>query len=197
MPGAYSVEIYQVNRDGVTLLTDAEPFNAVLLNQFSLPVQDREALAAFQTEVSELSRVMTGARSLAREQQGKLSAISKAVKQTPGTGLEVYEKVQELDAALEDILYTLEGPRAVASWEELSPMDMPLNKRLNVMVRTHWSSTAELTKTETDQLEILKEEFPPVLKALEQVVDEIAVLDQRLEELKAPWTPGRLPELNQ
>ncbi len=196
MPGAYSVEIYQVNRDGVTQLSDAEPFNAVLLNQFSLPVQDREALAAFQTEVSELSRVMTGTRSLAREQQGKLSAIRKAVKQTPGTGLEVFKKVLDLDAALKDILYTLEGPRAVASWEELSPMDMPLNKRLNVMVRTHWSSTAALTKTETDQLEILKEEFPPVLKALEQVVDEIAMLDQRLEELKAPWTPGRVPELN-
>ena len=37
-------------------------------------------------------------------------------------------------------------------------MEMPLNNRLNVMVRTHWSSTSELTKTETDQLDILKED---------------------------------------
>ena len=43
---------------------------------------------------------------------------------------------------------------------------MPLNRRLNIMVRTHWSSTAGLTKTETDQLEILREEFPPVLEQL-------------------------------
>ncbi len=63
------------------------------------------------------------------------------------------------------------------------------------MVRTHWSSTSELTKTETDQLEILKEEFPPLLTALEQVVEEIDLLDHRLEELKAPWTPGRVPKL--
>ena len=49
MPGAYSVEIYQVTRSGVSQLTDPAPFNAVLLNQFSLIVQDREALLAFQT----------------------------------------------------------------------------------------------------------------------------------------------------
>lgn len=195
MPGAYSVEIYQVNRGGVEQLTEAKAFNAVLLNQFSLPVQDREALADFQKEVSELSRVMTGAGRLANEQQGKLASIRSAIKQTPGSGLEVYEKVEELDAELRNILFALEGPKASASWEELPPMEMPLNKRLNVMVRTHWSSTSELTKTESDQLEILREEFPPLLAALEKVVDEIYKLDKRLEELKAPWTPGRVPEL--
>ena len=64
------------------------------------------------------------------------------------------------------------------------------------MTYTHWSSTSELTKTESDQLEILREEFPPVLSLLEQVVDGIRELDQELEAVKAPWTPGRVPELN-
>ena len=139
---------------------------------------------------------MTGTRRLAQEQQAKLGSIREAMKQTPGSGIELYEKVQKLDESLRDILFTLEGPEAAASWEELPPMDMPLNRRLNVMVRTHWSSTAELTKTETDQLEILKEEFPPLLATLEKVVDEIAQLDLKLEELKAPWTPGRVPQLD-
>ena len=96
----------------------------------------------------------------------------------------------------ENILYKLEGPRAVASSEELPPMDMPLDNRLRVMVRTHWSSTSELTKTETDQLAILREEFPPVLEELQNVVGEIKVVEQKLDELKAPWSPGRVPELD-
>ena len=75
-------------------------------------------------------------------------------------------------------------------------MNMPLSRRLNLMIRTHWSSTSELTKTETDQLEILREDFPPVLAQLEKVVEEIAELDQQLEQLKAPWTPGRVPSLD-
>ncbi len=104
--------------------------------------------------------------------------------------------VLALQDELGNILYKLEGPSAKASWEELSPMEMPLNRRLNIMVRTHWSSTSGLTKTETDQLEILREEFPPLLEQLKEVVDGIAKVEARLDELKAPWTPGRVPRLD-
>jgi len=146
--------------------------------------------------VSELSRVMTGTRRLAHEQQTKLATFRKAVKQTPGTGLEIFEKVIELESGLRDILYKLEGPQAKASWEELPPMEMPLNRRLNTMIYTHWSSTTELTQTETDQLEILKEEFPPILVQLEVIVKGVEDVERKLEDLKAPWTPGRIPELD-
>jgi hypothetical protein len=165
------------------------------LNHATLPASDFGALVAFQREVSEFSRVMTGTRQMAREQEQKLSAIRKAMKQTPGTGAEMLDQVLGLEHELDDLLFTLEGPPARASWEELPPMQVPLNRRLSVMIRTHWSSTAELTTTETEQLRILKEEFPPVLAQLEEIMEGIARVEERLEELKAPWTPGRLPEL--
>jgi photosystem II stability/assembly factor-like uncharacterized protein len=196
MPGEYSVQLYMVAGGEVSLLVKPVTFKTTLLNQSSLPKEDSKALAEYQAEVSELSRVMTGTRQMAREQQVKLTTIRQVIKETPGTGSNMLIDVLELDDRLSNIIYKLEGPSAKASWEELSPMEMPLNRRLNVMVRTHWSSTSELTKTETDQLEILKEEFPPLLEELKVIVDEIGELDRRLEELKAPWTPGRVPEIN-
>jgi photosystem II stability/assembly factor-like uncharacterized protein len=196
MPGRYSVELFLVARGEVSKLVEPVSFETRLLNQATLPAKNQKALVEFQAEVSELSRVMTGTRQMAREQQAKLASIRKAIKQTPGTGTDVLLDVLELEERLDNILYKLEGPEAKASWEELPPMQMPLNRRLNVMIRTHWSSTSELTKTETDQLAILREEFPPVLMELEQVVAKIGELDKKLEELKAPWTPGRIPELD-
>ena len=196
MPGAYSVELYMVAQGEVTKLVDAVPFEAKLLNQSTLPAKNYQEVVDFQAEVSEFSRVMSGTRQMAREQEVKLNTIRKVIKQTPGTGASMLVDVLALQDELDNILYKLEGPSAKASWEELPPMDMPLNRRLNVMVRTHWSSTAGLTKTETDQLEILREEFPPVLAQLEKAVEEIHELDQQLEELKAPWTPGRVPQLD-
>ncbi len=195
MPGTYSVELHLVARGEVTRLVDPVEFRTTLLSHATLPVEDQQGLIEFQREASELTRVMTGTRQLAREQQSKLAAIHNAIKQTPGTGEEIFRQVQELEDGLEEVLFTLEGPDARASWEELPPMEMPLNRRLSVLIRTHWSSTSELTRTETDQLQILREEFPPVLAQLEQIVDEISLLEDRLEQLKAPWTPGRLPEL--
>jgi photosystem II stability/assembly factor-like uncharacterized protein len=196
MPGTYGVELYMVSKGEVQKLYEEVPFRAVLLGQTTLPAKNYQAVVDFQKEVSELSRVMTGTLQMAREQQVKLNTIRQVLKETPGTGTSLLADVLALQDEVEQILYKLEGPSAVASWEELPPMDMPLTRRLNVMVRTHWSSTAGLTKTETDQLAILREEFPPVLKQLREVVDGIDSVETRLEEMKAPWSPGRMPVLD-
>ncbi len=196
MPGTYSVGMDILEGGDVIALVEPVPFDATLLQHATLPAKDHQSLVAFQNEVSELSRVMTGTHRMAQEQLGKLTSIKKALDQTPGAEVEMIRKVLDLEGQLRDLLYTLEGPQAKASSEELPPMMMPLNRRLSAMIRTHWSSTSDLTKTETDQLEILKEEFPPVLDKLEQVVDEIRQLDSELEELKAPWTPGRVLEMD-
>ncbi|TFH27505.1 MAG: glycosyl hydrolase [Bacteroidia bacterium] len=196
MPGTYSVELYLVARGEASQLVEPVPFKAKLLKQATLPAKNPKAVAEFQAEVSELSRVMSGTRQMAREQQIKLNTFRKVMKETPGTGANMLIDVLALQDELGQIIYKLEGPSATASWEELSPMEMPLNRRLNVMVRTHWSSTSDLTKTETDQLEILREEFPPLQEELKRIVAKISEIDGKLEELKAPWTPGRIPELD-
>ncbi len=196
MPGSYSVGLHMVAGGEVTKLADPVAFEAQLLQHTTLPAADYQAVVEFQNEVSELSRVMAGSQRLVQEQMTKLSAVKKALIQTPGAGMELTDQANKLEAALKDINYILDGPEAKASWEELPPMDMPLNSRLRAMIYTHYASTSEVTKTEKDQLAILKEEFPPVLAKIGSVVDEINDLDSKLEELKAPWTPGRIPELN-
>jgi photosystem II stability/assembly factor-like uncharacterized protein len=195
MPGTYSVELYMVAKGEVKKLVEPVTFKTTLLAHATLPIQDHGKLVSFQREVSELSRVMSGSRQLAREQQSKLTTIRQALKQSPGAG-ELLGTVMDLEEEVRDILYILEGPVAAASWEELPPMQMPLNRRLGVMIRTHWSSTSELTKTETDQLAILREEFPPVLERIGQVVAGIKGVEAQLDALDAPWTPGRMLQLN-
>jgi len=196
MPGEYSVELYLVARGEVKQVVEPVPFKTTMLGQATLPARNHKEVVEFQAEVSEFSRVMAGTRQLAREQQVKLNTIRKAIKQTPGTGAGMLIDVLALQDELDQIQYKLDGPSAKASWEELPPMEMPLYRRLNIMARTHWSSTSDLTKTETDQLEIIREEFPPVLEQLKDVVAGIKKVEDKLDELKAPWTPGRVPELD-
>ena len=90
----------------------------------------------FQREVSELSRVITGTQRMAQEQLGKLTSIKKALDFTPGAEVEISRRVLTLKGQLEELLFTLEGPQAKASSEELPPMAMPLNRRLSTVIRT-------------------------------------------------------------
>jgi hypothetical protein len=195
MPGNYSVGMELVAAGEVNTLSDPVPFKAVLLHNATLPAENREALVDFQKEVSDMARVMMGTQSRIRQEMVKVEAIQKALKLTPGASTDLVLKAHTLEKELDDLLYILNGPSAEASWEELSPMAMPLNRRLNVMVYTHWSSSSGLTKTEQDQLAILKEEFPPVLEQLKDLSGRISQLNDALDALQAPWTPGRMPEL--
>lgn len=196
MPGTYTVGMDIVEDGDVFAMTEPVAFETKLLDHSSFPAKNYAELVTFQKEVSELSRVMNGSQRLLQEQITKLGAMKKALMQTPEAGVQLGTRVQELEAQLKDLQYALDGPRAKASWEELPPMQMPLSRRLSTLTYTHWSSTSELTTTETEQLRILKEEFPPMLAQLEQVVDAVHELDRELEALKAPWTPGRVPELD-
>ncbi|MCA1747771.1 MAG: hypothetical protein LC655_08750, partial [Bacteroidales bacterium] len=92
---------------------------------------------------------------------------------------------------LKELHFIMHGPPAVASWEELPPMEMPLSRRLNIAVRNHWSNSAGLNKTVTDQYEILKEEFPPLVDRLNALDTEIEAIETVLESAGAGWTPGR------
>ena len=88
----------------------------------------------------------------------------------------------------------MRGTPAKASGEEVPPAQVPLNKRLSNITYTHMGSTSGITTTEKQGYEILKEEFPPVLEALKQIVEnEVPALEAELNKINAPWTPGRMP----
>jgi len=62
------------------------------------------------------------------------------------------------------------------------------------MAFTHRRSTAEITQTEKDAYKIVKEEFTPLYAKLKKLLAvDVKELEKSLEEIKAPWTPGRLP----
>jgi len=63
------------------------------------------------------------------------------------------------------------------------------------MAYTHRGSTSDITQTEQDAYEIIKEEFTPLYKKLKKLMEvDLVALEKSLEEIKAPWTPGRLPK---
>ena len=66
--------------------------------------------------------------------------------------------------------------------------------RVQGVVSGHWSTTAQATKTYEEDYNIAAAEFAPVLTDLRQAIGvDLKSLEDQLENLGAPWTPGRLP----
>jgi hypothetical protein len=191
MPGLYSISMDMVAAGEIRRLVDPVKFEAKPLNLASLPAANLNELETFQRRITELSRVFMGMDQKLSEELNRVVSLKQAALQTPGADLILLSRLAAIEGTLRDIRFEMHGPPAKASWGELPPMDMPLSRRLNVAVRTHWSNSAGLNKTVTDQYEILIEEFPILLEKLNNLELEIKSIEEELEKAGAGWTPGR------
>jgi len=191
LPGTYKVSMDMVAGGEITHLAGPVSFNAVPLNNTTLPATDREALVSFQKKVAGLAgRYMTMERRI-QEQLENVIFMKQAALQSPGTGLDLMKEAGEIEKELKDMLFILNGPEAPASYEELPPMDMPLRERLSAMIYAHWSSTADPTATEKTQYSILEKRLPELEARTESTGKKIDLLGEKLNRNGAAWTPGR------
>jgi len=195
IPGEYSVSVSLYQNGEITSLTGPQEFSCRLLEKRTLPAENHEEMVAFQQEMQELARVVRGTYQWGKELQDRVKYLRNVIYRTPQAEHELIVEARAIDKKLEDILYEFEGRNPPASREENPPAPVALNERLSNMVYTHWSSTSDISSTEKQLYDILTEEFPPVLQKLKNLYqDEILPLEQRLEGLKAPYTPGRIPQ---
>jgi len=196
-PGTYKVALSKSVDGVITELVPPTEFKVVALANTTLPAGNRKAMIEFLKEVGELAGTMQGAISLNSELSEKVEKIVQTLHLTPKATPEMIKKAKTLRKELDEINFTFNGFPAKASWEEVPPQPVPLNRRLNYLTRTHYNSTTEITQTEKDTYHILKEELPPVLEKLKRISEvDIKNLESEMEKIGAPWTPGRLPELN-
>ena len=73
--------------------------------------------------------------------------------------------------------------------------DLPsISERVQNVVYSSWTSTAEPTRTQRDAYDIAGEAFGRELARLRSFVEvDLAAVESELERAGAPWTPGRLP----
>jgi len=194
LPGTYTVELSIVHNDVDSLLAGPVSFNAKTLNNTTLPAVDRQAQDKFYQEIAELWRVIRGTENYLNEMQKKAAYIRQAIQFTNGTTPKMRKQAEELSNELEDIAFIFDGTPAKASSEEVPPEAVPLNDRLAEAVYTSWGSTSAPTGGQLLSVSIIKDEIPTIQSKLEKVATGLKALEDKLDDLKAPYTPGRMPK---
>lgn len=194
MPGTYKVGMKLWHEGELSTLVEPVEFTCKKLNNATLPAEDYTENVAFAKKVNKLALAVVGTGRMISETTDKVEQIKQAIYATPGASQELMDKARAIGVELEELDFKMNGVSAKASWEEVPPAIIPLNRRLSAITWTHMGSTSGITTTEKEGYEILKAEFPPVLEALKRIVEnEIPALEAELNKMNAPWTPGRMP----
>lgn len=196
MPGKYKVSISMTAHDTTRQIAGPVEFNAVLLNNATLPATDRSAMFAFHEKVAELTRVMQGTEQYAEGLYKRVNSVMQSLNSTPEASPDLMKKTRDLQLRLDEILnrkFNRQSNRP--SDEENPPAPVPLNTRLGKLTWIAWGSTSDPTQTQKDAYKILDDEFPPVYNQVKVIGEqELPDLEKALENLGGPVTPGRLPE---
>ena len=195
MPGEYKVSMSMYAKGEIKELSGEVAFSCKPLDIVTLPATDLKAKQAFLREASEYCRNAYGAISYANELLAKSVTVLQVLHQTPGSPVSLRKEAERLNDELSSIMDRINGPQPKASWEELPPMAMPISQRLSELALTSYSFSGDVSEIITGQLKILKEEFPPVLERIRKAGEDMKKLDSQLDEIKAPWTTGRVPKL--
>ncbi len=195
LPGKYKVSMTLVNNGEFTELVPPQEFTVKALNNTTLPAASREALVAFQKKVAEKVRMVEGAMNFAKDLQKKTQAIKQTILSTPGADKDMMIEIRRIEKELDKVIFAFNGLQPKASYEEIPPHKPAVSRRLNYLMYAHYSSTAEITQTEREQLAIIEEEMPPLIEKLKKIAtQDIAAIQKKLEKIGAPWTPDSLPE---
>jgi hypothetical protein len=194
MPGKYNVSLSLTVRDTVKQLAGPVEFNAVTLNNTTLPAPDRAAVVDFQKKVAELSRVMQGTDNYAEDLLKRTYALQASLNAIPGANTELRSRISKVSQQLESIKLKFNNVSNRPSDEENPPAPVTLYNRLYKVAWAHWGSTGTPTQMQMDSYKILMEEFPPVYEQIKKIGEtDLKELEEEVEKLGAPATPGRLP----
>ncbi len=195
MPGKYSVEMY-ISVDGeLTKIAGPQIFEAKILDNTTLPAEDRAALVAFQKKFWEFNRAVEGALNSTRDLNQQIDVLIYAIKQAPEAPNTLMAKALQIKSDTEDILQHLYRDQTVAERNE--PTAPTVYDRLNEIASGLWSSTAAPTQTQLDNYNNATAEFEPLLSQIKTILEvDVPNLEAEMEKYGAPWTPGRIPGWN-
>ncbi len=196
MPGKYKVAMSIVVRGEEKQISSPVEFNVKVLENTTLPAADRAEYVAFHKKAAELARTVWGAQRFTDELQKRVETIKQTLNNTPSATFDLIKRTDAVSKELDDIKFTFSGPPAKASAEETPPSPVSLNSRLSTMIYNQIRSTSNVTKNQIVAYETLFEEIQPALEKLKKIVDvDLKAIENEMEKIKAPWTPGRMPEL--
>ncbi|RMG86635.1 MAG: glycosyl hydrolase, partial [Bacteroidetes bacterium] len=190
LPGKYTVRLAESINGQMTELAGPVSFELKLLEGATLPAKDNAQALAFQAEAAELQGKFSGLGNQIGEMDNELKHIRAAIHQMTAPTPALYERLRKIENELSDIRRVLYGDPLQSKLD--LPETYPVAARIGYILAEIWGSTSDPTNTQREGLRIAKKEFEPQLERFNRLRDtDLKALEQQLNELGAPYTPGR------
>jgi hypothetical protein len=188
-PGSYSLSIALYQDGKLKTLAEPKKFQLKQLIQSSIANPDLAANEEFNQRVTDARYRQAAASGRLQVVQGKLEQAQNAIRESAANPAAILEKSYMLQKDLQQLSILMNGDGTRARREfETAPS---ISGRIGSAQGASWSSSAPIPETQKASLAIAEKQlmdFENKLKAAEARMKEI---EDELNQLKAPYYPGR------
>lgn len=193
VPGNYTVSLSQNIKGELSELAGPVSFKVRDLDNRTIPADSWTAMADFKKKAVKLMNAVGATRSAINEMNTRLSAYKAATKGFPAAEANsLMKEVRDLEAKVKAVNVQLNGDRDYNRLDidgEYSTSQRAQNAIFDV-----FGSTSNVTGTSLTGYDIAADEFTPILSAVKALMTDFRNMDNRLGQMGAPLTPGRLPD---
>ncbi len=190
MPGNYKVTMSVSINGKLTQVSEPKQFEAKVLNNVTLPAENRAELVSFQRKVSELNRNVRAAVEISNDLKSKLEVINTALLRTENVPVSLFEEVSRVLLENKNLYRKLTGDEVIFNRNE--PVYPSISDRLGEVIFGMWQTSSAPTQAYINNYQIASDEFKVVTETLKRLVDiDLKNIETQLDKLNAPWTPGR------
>jgi len=188
VPGEYSVTLAKRVNGVVSELSEPQSFTLKPLHDTPEATTNRPELLAFQQETAKLARVVSATTSTSSELRNRLAHLKLSIETVGGPSDSLRAQVQSLETQLDNADVKLNGDRTVSGRNEPAPWS--IRARVSQVRGWGWQSQSPATGSSKDALEIAKADLNTVLGEMRGIEAGISRIEDQLEALGAPFTPG-------
>ncbi len=193
VPGNYQATLMK-RQDGEQMaLSEAKPFKLKSMANSPEISQNPEAVLAFKQQLAELQRATDGANAVVSEIDNRIKHLIKAVDSTPAASESHAQTIRDIAQRVTDLKVALRGDATIASRQEAVPWS--ISQRVGSLYGGLIESQANIPGNYQESMNIAQSAFATALKELHMIEGDLKAFENELEELGAPWTPGRLPSM--
>ncbi|MEA3497148.1 MAG: glycosyl hydrolase [Bacteroidota bacterium] len=193
MPGEYSVVIEKNENSQITKLAGPQKFIVKLLDENEQSIKSTKELLVFTQKLSELKGAVSASINISNDLNKKIALMENALKLSTENTDDLLKELKRIKTDNYKIKTALTGNKTRQKHNTTVPQS--INGRLRTITSGIWRTTAKPTQTQRKNYKIAAEEFEIELAKLKKLVEkDIIKLEEKLEKIKAPYTPGRMPE---
>ena len=189
MPGKYTVEIYLLKNGVTEKIISETSFLVKGLNSQIKNNNENITLTNFKNEVAELNRSISGSERLMNEYKEKMEFIKLALTSYPNTDLKLLADLRNIKLALHDCEVLFYGDGIKASKEFETPPSF--TNRLGNVTYQLYESTAGVTTTQKENINIVREEYQLFRSKLDLIITQLKTIEKTLDSSNIPYIKGK------